>query len=106
MNLFEEISQDSEDTVLETLCDADRRFADNRLGRLLVLLQQLETSIVGLETIPEDEFTEVIYAALRVCGFVEPTESYQVIGVVLNALERQHPAPEGARFLTGHSPFS
>jgi hypothetical protein len=106
MNLFDALSQDSGGTVLENSCDADRRFADNRLGRLLVLLQQLETSIIGLETIPEDEFTEVIYAALRVCGFVEPVESHQVIGIVLNALERQHPAPDGARFLTGLCPFS
>ncbi len=106
MNLFEEISQDLGDTVLETLWNADRRFADNRLGRLLVLLQQLEASIIGLDTIPEDEFTEVIYAALRVCGFVEPVESYQVIGIVLNALERQHPVPDKASLLTGYHPFT
>jgi len=106
MNLFEEISQDLGDTVLETLWNADRRFADNRLGRLLVLLQQLEASIIGLDTIPEDEFTEVIYAALRVCGFVEPVESYQVIGIVLNALERQHPVSDKASLLTGYHPFT
>jgi hypothetical protein len=106
MNLFEENSQDSGNTVLEILCNADRRFADNRLGRLLVLLRELETCIIGLAAIPEDEFTEVIYAALRVCGFVEPVESYQVIGIVLNALERQRPVPDRASSLTGHHPFT
>lgn len=106
MNLFKEISQDSADTVLETLFNDDRRFADNRLGRLLVLLQQLEASITGLETIPEDEFAEVIYAALRSCGFVEPVESYQVIATVLNALEKQHSAPERGELFTLHCPFS
>ncbi|MGA8620079.1 MAG: hypothetical protein WB660_16345 [Candidatus Sulfotelmatobacter sp.] len=60
---------------------------DKRLPHLLVVLRQLDEFVLALGALPEHELSEVISAALRVCGFVEPMEAHQVIAAVLDALE-------------------
>jgi|HubBroStandDraft_6_1064221.scaffolds.fasta_scaffold337365_2 hypothetical protein len=62
---------------------------DNRVARLLVLLQQLNESAEGLETLPEPELTEIVHSAIRLCGFVNPIETQNAIAAVLDAIEMQ-----------------
>lgn len=69
---------------------------DQRVARLLVLLKQLDQSAGGLEALPEPELSEIVWGAIRVCGFVDPIETQDVIAVVLDAIEMQDPFREGA----------
>jgi hypothetical protein len=69
---------------------------DQRVARLLVLLKQLDESAGGLEALPEPELSEIVWGAIRVCGFVDPIEAREVIAVVLDAIEIQNPFPERA----------
>jgi len=48
---------------------------DQRLPRLIILLRQLPKSLPALESVPEIELTEIVYNAIHVCGFVDPTEA-------------------------------
>lgn len=73
-------------------------FEDKRLPHLLVILQQLDQCMHRLEGVPESEVGEIVSTALRVCGFVEPGEAFQVIAVILDALEKQDPVPERPPF--------
>jgi hypothetical protein len=73
-------------------------FKDKRLPHLLVTLQQLDEFLHRLEGVPESEVSEIVSAALRVCGFVEPIEAFEVIAVILDALEKQDPVPERPPF--------
>jgi len=69
---------------------SDLHVEDERVGRLLVLLQKLD-SAERLEALPEPERTEIICSAIRLCGFVDPTEEREVISIVLDAIEMQNP---------------
>ncbi len=60
---------------------------DERLSRLLILLQQLVKSLPALESITEIELTEIVYSAIHLCGFVDPIEAEYAIENVLWALE-------------------
>ncbi|MCU1300994.1 MAG: hypothetical protein JWQ87_1278 [Candidatus Sulfotelmatobacter sp.] len=71
---------------------------DERLPHLLVVLQQLDESMHGLEGLPEPEASEIVSAALRVCGFVEPIEAFEVIAAILNVLETLDPFSERPTF--------
>ena len=74
MNFFEARSQ-TPTLVLGRKCfDSDCETQDERLPLLIVLLQQLDTSIHGLEALPDYELSEIIFATVRVCGFVEPMD--------------------------------
>jgi hypothetical protein len=70
---------------------SDLHIEDERVGRLLVLLQKLDESTEGLEALPEPERSEIVCSATRLCGFVDPTEAREVIAVVLGAIEMQNP---------------
>lgn len=82
----------------KTCSDSELHLTDERLPRLLVVLQQLDEFMHGLEAVPERELSEIVSAALRVCGFVEPTEAYQVVAAILDAMEMQDPVPERSPF--------
>lgn len=69
--------------------DLDKK--DPRLAYLLVLLRQLDQFTHELEGLSEPELSEIISAAIRVCGFVEPVEAQHVIAAVLEALETRGP---------------
>jgi hypothetical protein len=60
---------------------------DERLSRLLILLQQLVKSLPELESITEIELTEIVYSAIHLCGFIDPIEAEYAIENVLQALE-------------------
>jgi hypothetical protein len=94
MNLFEAVSHAPGRIFHDPDGNSDLHHSDNRLAHLLLLLRQVDTSIDGLAAIPENELSEIISAALRVCGFVEPIETYQAVAIVMDALERQYPMPD------------
>jgi hypothetical protein len=62
---------------------------DQQLSRLVLLLQQLEKSLPGLVSIPESELSEIVYGAIRLCGFVDPIEAEYAIENVLETLEER-----------------
>jgi len=106
MNFFEAGSQ-TPTLVLGRKCfDSDRDTQDERLPLLIVLLQQLDTSIHGLEALPDYELSEIIFATVRVCGFVEPMDALQAIAMVLQALQIRHPDPETVQFWADGRPPS
>ena len=74
--------------------NSDLDVQDKRVVRLLVLLQQLNTSGGGLGALPETELGEVISSAVRLCGFLNPIEARDVIATVLEGLKMQDPIPE------------
>jgi hypothetical protein len=73
----------------EPFFDSDLQSEDKRVARLLVLLQQLNESAEGLETLPEPELSEIVHSAIRLCGFVDPIETRNAIAAVLDAIEMQ-----------------
>jgi hypothetical protein len=62
---------------------------DQQLSHLVILLQQLEKSLPGLVSIPEGELCEIVYGAIRLCGFVDPIEAEYAIESVLETLEER-----------------
>jgi len=70
---------------------SDLHSEDERVSRLLCLLQQLNESGEGLVTLPEPERTEIVCSATRLCGFVDQAEVSEVIAIVLEAIEMQNP---------------
>jgi hypothetical protein len=78
----------------EACLTSSRQIKDKRLSRLLVVLRQLNESLPGLEVLPETDVSEIVFAALRVCGYVEPMEALEVIAAVLEVIETQDPIPE------------
>jgi hypothetical protein len=73
----------------ETCSDSDLHIHDKRVTRLLVLLQQVDESVGGLEWLPAPELTEIVSSAIQICGFVDPIEALEVIGNVLEEIERK-----------------
>jgi hypothetical protein len=66
----------------------DVHIQDQRVARLLVLLQQLDKAAAGLGALPNPELTEIVSSATRLCGFVDPLEALDVIAAVLGALKQ------------------
>jgi hypothetical protein len=80
----------------KTCSASDLQIHDERVARLLVLLQQLDESSEGLESLPESELVEIVCSAIRMCGFVDQIEARDVIAIVLDAIEMQDPIREEA----------
>jgi hypothetical protein len=76
--------------------DSQISIHDKRVGRLLLLLQQLQNSAGRLVELPRPELDEIVASAVRLCGFVDPTEEQDVTATVLDALEVQQPAGESS----------
>ncbi|HEY4902473.1 MAG TPA: hypothetical protein VIH89_03285 [Candidatus Sulfotelmatobacter sp.] len=83
-------------TFAETCSDLRFSIRDKRVGRLLLLLQQLQESAGRLVELPRPELDEIISSAVRLCGFVDPTEEQNVTATVLDALEVQEPVGESS----------
>jgi hypothetical protein len=77
---------------------------NQRVALFLMLLQQLDESAGGLEALPVPELSEIVSSALGLCGFVDPNEGREVVGAVLEALEKRDPLPEVAS--SGTSPLA
>lgn len=90
----------------KTVSNFDFLANDKRVPHFLLVLRQLDESLNGLEGVPEPEISEIVSTALRVCGFAEPVEALQVIGIILEALEMQNPIPEKPPILTYGGPPS
>ena len=80
----------------QTFSESGLHRQDKRVAQLLVLLQQLDESAEGLEALPEPELSEIVSSAIRVCGFVDPIETQDVMAIVLDAIEMQAPIQEEA----------
>jgi hypothetical protein len=83
-------------TFAETWSDSQFSIHDKRVGRLLLLLQQLQQSAGRLVELPRPELDEIVSSAVRLCGFVDPTEEQDVTATVLDALEVQEPVGESS----------
>jgi hypothetical protein len=70
------------------------RIADKRISRLLLVLQQLDESVAGLEQLQDSELSELVSAAIRGCGFIDPVEAWHAVATVLETIERHDPTPE------------
>jgi hypothetical protein len=60
---------------------------DERIFKLLTVLQELDQSVAGLEEVPSDELSELVSNAIRACGFLEPGEAQYAIAAVLETIE-------------------
>ncbi len=90
MSLYSSVEDMGANRALDkTVFDSDSQSQDKRVARLLVLLQQLNESAEGLETLPEPELSELVRSAILLCGFVDPIETRNAIAVVLDAIEMQ-----------------
>jgi len=98
MNFLEIASRCPGRALGKNCFDSDQQTHDTRLPLLLVLLQQLDKPVHGLEGLPEFELSEIVSAAVRVCGYVEPMETLQAISTVLQALEMRDPVPSRMQF--------
>jgi hypothetical protein len=74
--------------------DSHLHSKDARLAYLLILLGQIDHFTPQLDALPEPELSEIVSAAIRVSGFVEPCEAHHVIVAVLEALETRDPIPK------------
>jgi hypothetical protein len=59
---------------------------DKRVARLLLVLQELDESVAGLEELPKTELSELVSNAILACGFVDPIEARYAIAAVLDAI--------------------
>jgi hypothetical protein len=86
----------SNNVLTDTYSDSPSCLEDKRVAQLLVLLRQLQRSAGGLCGLPKPELTDIISSAVRLCGFVNPAESREVIATVLDALEMKEPMSESS----------
>ncbi len=70
------------------------QIADKRVARLLLVLQELDESVAGLEELPKSDLSELISSAILACGFVDPVEARYAIAAVLEAIEAPDSMPE------------
>ena len=85
---------------------SDLHIKDAKLAYLLVLLRQLDQFTHELDAVPEPELSDIVSAAIRVSGFVEPGEAHQVIASVLEALETRDSIPKRSPFAMNSAPPS
>src|SRR3977135_390574 len=82
--------------VNKAFADLKLRITDERVARLLLLLDELSESMAGLEELPKTELSELISSAIMGCGFVDPIEERYAIAAVLEAIEVNDSMPESA----------
>ncbi len=66
---------------------------DERIARLLVVLERLDRSVAGLEEVPQKELSDLISNAILACGFDNPVEANYAIAAVLQAIEGEASRP-------------
>jgi hypothetical protein len=69
---------------------------DKRVARLLLVLQELDESVAGLEELPKTELSELVSNAIMACGFVDPIEARYAIAAVLEAIGMHDSMPESS----------
>jgi hypothetical protein len=60
---------------------------DKRVARLLLVLQELDQSVAGLEHVPRHDLVSLISSAIQACGFADPEDARYAIAAVLQAIE-------------------
>jgi hypothetical protein len=61
--------------------------ADSRVARLLIVLNELDECVAGLQDVPKPELVELVSSAIQACGFTDPNEARYAITAVLQAIE-------------------
>jgi hypothetical protein len=90
------VDKDFRTTGIDTAHEgSDVCIADKRIARLLVVLDDLDRSVAGLEELPQQELSDLIASAILACGFVNPTEAKYAIASVLQAIDGPGP-PESS----------
>lgn len=79
-------------TTVNNRSGSDVCVADQRVARLLLILEDLDRSVAGLEEVPQKELSDLISNAILACGFVNPVEAQYAIAAVLQAIE-SHGSP-------------
>jgi hypothetical protein len=67
---------------------------DKRISRLLLVLQELDKSVAGLEELQQAELSELVLAAIEGCGFTDPVEASDAIAAVLDVIEKHNSGTE------------
>ncbi|MFZ3339787.1 MAG: hypothetical protein WA609_04190 [Terriglobales bacterium] len=67
--------------------DTSVGITDSRVARLLLVLSDINESVAGLESLPQNELTELVSGAIRACGFIDPVEVRSAVATVLQAIE-------------------
>ena len=70
-----------------TSFDSSVSIADERVARLLGVLQEIDQHVAGLEELPQNELIELVSNAIMDCGFVDGTEARYAIAAVLDAID-------------------
>jgi len=73
--------------VVVSYADPDVCITDQRLARLLVVLDELDRSVAGLEGLTQKELSDLVSSAILTCGFVNPVEATNAIAEVLHTIE-------------------
>ena len=71
----------------KTTFDSNVSIADERVARLLGVLQEIDQNVSGLEELPQSELIELVSNAIMECGFVDGTEARYAIAAVLEAID-------------------
>ena len=71
--------------------DSDVFISDRRVARLLVVLEDLDRFVAGLEELSQKELSDLVSSAIVACGFVDPVEANYAIASVLKAIESPGP---------------
>jgi hypothetical protein len=67
---------------------------DKRISQLLLVLEELDESVAGLEDLQQAELSELVSDAIRGCGFIDPVEAWYAIAAVLEVIEQHDSATE------------
>ena len=67
--------------------DAGIRISDSRVAMLLLVLNEIDESMQGLENLPMSQLSELVSKAIEACGFTDPIEARSAIARVLQAIE-------------------
>jgi hypothetical protein len=60
---------------------------DWRVARLLLVLEELDQGMAGLETLPRHDLINLISSAIQACGFADSDDARYAIAAVLQAIE-------------------
>lgn len=75
------------ETLRTTDVDCGFCIPEIRVARLLLVLNELETRMAGLQDLPDPDLTELVSSAIMACGFTDPAEIRYAVAEVLEAIE-------------------
>lgn len=81
---------------INVFSDSTIQIADPRVAQLLLILNELDECVAGLEALPESELGDVVLGAVLASGFADPEDARCAIAPVLEALEIDGSIPENS----------